>query len=329
VNGFLNLNKPLGFTSHDCVAKIRRLLKTKRVGHAGTLDPAATGVLPIALGRATRLLQYLRQDKAYRATIRFGLTTATDDAEGKILTCQAVPDLSLETVKAQLSQFEGKIQQVPPNYSAIQVQGKRLYDLARSGQPIEVSARAVEVYQLEVLAWRSGDFPELEIAIACGSGTYIRAIARDLGSALQTGATLSRLIRTESSGFTLSDSLTLDDLAIQIQEGHFTPTSPEIALSHLPMIKLPAETARRWCWGQKVAAEEKVECNRRSESRIEAALIEAEPEETLERDINHPSVTGSIVRIHHEDDRFLGIAQQVESFANVLLVPQMVFDPME
>ena len=125
-NGFLNLNKSVGFTSHDCVAKVRRLLNLKRVGHAGTLDPAATGVLPIALGRATRLLRYLPQDKAYHATIRFGLTTATDDLEGNVLSSQSVPWLTLEAVTAKLPLFEGKIQQVPPNYSAIQVQGKRL-----------------------------------------------------------------------------------------------------------------------------------------------------------------------------------------------------------
>ncbi|KAM3099206.1 tRNA pseudouridine(55) synthase TruB [Phormidesmis sp. 146-12] len=310
MNGFINLNKPAGFTSHDCVAKVRRLLNTKRVGHAGTLDPAATGVLPIALGRATRLLQYLRQDKAYRATIRLGITTATDDLEGEVLTRQAVPDLTLESVKAQLPQFAGKIQQVPPNYSAIQVQGKRLYDLARSGQAIDVAARSVEVHQIEVLDWRPGDFPELELAIACGPGTYIRAIARDLGAALQTGATLAALIRTESSGFVLSESLTIEALAAQIEAGQFSPLSPEVALSHLPIVTLSAETAQRWCWGQKVATDE--------------VLINLTNQHSAAR-VSHPS----IVQIRHEDDRFLGIAQQVESFDNILLVPQMVFDPMQ
>lgn len=308
MNGFLNLHKPLGFTSHDCVAKVRRLLKLKRVGHAGTLDPAATGVLPIALGRATRLLQYLRSDKAYRATIRFGLATATDDLEGEVLTSQAASGLTLEAVKAELPQFIGKIQQVPPNYSAVQVQGKRLYDLARSGQAIEVQARSVEIYSLEILDWRSGDFPELELAISCGSGTYIRAIARDLGVALQTGATLAALIRTESSGFLLSDSLTLDDLTTQLQNSQFSATAPEAALSHLPVITLPAEVARRWCWGQKVAIEER--------------------ENSLDRSAE-TDAGNLILRVHHEDDRFLGIAQQVESFDETLLVPQMVFDPMQ
>ncbi|HEY9875793.1 MAG TPA: tRNA pseudouridine(55) synthase TruB, partial [Candidatus Obscuribacterales bacterium] len=130
----MNLNKPAGMTSHDCVARVRRLLRLKRVGHGGTLDPAVTGVLPIAVGKATRLLQFLRQDKAYRGTIRLGLRTTTDDLEGEVIATQPVTNLSLDAVKFALEQFQGIIQQVPPSYSAIQVQGKRLYDLARAGE---------------------------------------------------------------------------------------------------------------------------------------------------------------------------------------------------
>ena len=295
-NGFLNLNKPLGFTSHDCVAKVRRFLKIKRVGHAGTLDPAATGVLPIALGRATRLLQYLPQDKAYHATIRFGLTTATDDLEGEVLAKQSGSALTLEAVRSQLPLFEGTIQQVPPNYSAIQVQGKRLYDLARSGETITVPARSVTIYQLEILEWRSGEFPELDLAIACGSGTYIRSIARDLGALLGVGGTLANLIRTDSSGLKLNDSLTLDELATQINDQTFSPIAPDVALSHLPIVTLPEEPAKRWRWGQKVVIEE--------------------------------AMDAAIVRVRHEDDRFLGIAQLTESEDGWILVPQMVFEPI-
>lgn len=296
-NGFLNLNKSVGFTSHDCVAKVRRLLQLKRVGHAGTLDPAATGVLPIALGRATRLLQYLPQNKAYHATIRFGLTTATDDLEGDMLLSQPVPWLTLETVTAKLPVFEGKIQQVPPNYSAIQVQGKRLYDLARSGESIEVPSRSVEIYSLEVLDWRSGEFPELELAIACGSGTYIRSIARDLGAMLATGGTLAKLIRTDSSGFTLKNSLTLDEFALQLQDDLFLPIAPDVALSHLPIVTLPEDPAKRWRWGQKVVS-------------------------------NDTLADATIVRIYHEDGRFLGISQVFKADTESLLVPQMVFEPI-
>ena len=136
--GFLNLNKSAGLTSHDCVARVRRILRLKRVGHAGTLDPAATGVLPLALGKATRLLQFLPPNKAYHAKIRFGVTTTTDDLEGEILTSQSVPHLQLEQIQEILPQFRGKIEQIPPLYSAIHVQGKRLYELARKGENIEI-----------------------------------------------------------------------------------------------------------------------------------------------------------------------------------------------
>jgi tRNA pseudouridine55 synthase len=246
VDGFLNLNKPFGFTSHDCVAKVRKILGTKKVGHAGTLDPAATGVLPIAVGRATRLLQYLHHDKAYHATIRFGMTTATDDLEGAILTQQRAPHLSLETVQAKLARFQGMIEQIPPNYSAIQIDGKRLYDLAREGKPIDVPARTIEIYSLQILEWRAGEFPELDLEIACGSGTYIRSVARDLGAELGTGATLAKLLRTESNGFLLRDSLSIEELPAPLMES-------EQAVLHLPEVNLDEITARRWCQGQKIA----------------------------------------------------------------------------
>ena len=294
VEGFLNLNKSVGMTSHDCVARVRRLVHLKRVGHGGTLDPSAIGVLPIALGKATRLLQFLPPNKAYQATIRLGVSTTTDDLEGEIIASQPSRSLSLEQVKTKLHMFDGKIMQVPPSYSAIQVQGKRLYNLARAGKSIEVPARTVEVFQLEILAWRPGDFPELDLAIACGAGTYIRAIARDLGVALQTGGTLAALTRTESSGFKLADSLTFTELEQQLQAGTFHPIPPAVALQHLPTVTLPATTAQRWCQGQRLP------------------WLEA----------THGS---DPLQVYHEDGRFLGIGQLVRADAGWLLVPQIVF----
>ncbi|HYW21347.1 MAG TPA: tRNA pseudouridine(55) synthase TruB [Nodularia sp. (in: cyanobacteria)] len=252
MQGFLNLNKFFDWTSHDCVARVRKLLRLKRVGHAGTLDPAATGVLPIALGTATRLLQYLPENKAYKATIRLGVQTTTDDLQGEIITSQPCPGLNFADVTTAMAQFHGKIEQIPPIYSAIQVDGKRLYDLARKGEIVEVPKRTVEIFHTEILDWRDGDFPELDVAIACGSGTYIRAIARDLGTTLETGGTLAALIRTASSGFNLTDSLTLTDLETQIQAGTFQPSIPDIALQHLPSVTLPAISAQKWCQGQKI-----------------------------------------------------------------------------
>ncbi|GAB4135695.1 MAG: tRNA pseudouridine(55) synthase TruB [Cyanobacteria bacterium J069] len=294
MDGFLNLHKPAGLTSHDCVARVRRLLKMKRVGHGGTLDPAATGVLPIALGRATRLLQFLRQDKAYEAIARFGLTTTTDDLEGEVLTQTPAPHLTREQVEHWLPKFLGTIQQVPPAYSAIQVGGQRLYNLARAGAAVEVPVRTVEVYRLELLDWQPGDFPAAKLAIACGAGTYIRSIARDLGSLLDTGGTLANLIRTQSHGFDLADSLSLDDLAAQAEAGTFEPIPAAIALAHLPAITLTEPDATRWTQGQKIGLEARGEG---SGVREAIALIAQ----------NAP------LRVCHADGRLLGIGKWVET----------------
>jgi tRNA pseudouridine55 synthase len=268
-----------------------------RVGHGGTLDPAAGGVLPIAVGKATRLLQFLPQDKAYRATIQFGITTTTDDLEGEIITSQPAADLSLEQIVPILKQFQGKIVQIPPKYSAIQVQGKRLYELARAGAEIDVPARTVEVDKIDILDWQTGDFPKLEVAIACGAGTYIRAIARDLGAVLGTGGTLAALTRTRSSGFEIATSISLEELAEAIAQGSFDPISPHMALQHLPRVNLPNSIARKWCLGQKISYPE-----------IPVGMI-----------------NDAFLRVEAEGDRFLGIGRFVETDDVRLLVPQIVF----
>ncbi|HEY9818402.1 MAG TPA: tRNA pseudouridine(55) synthase TruB [Candidatus Obscuribacterales bacterium] len=295
--GFLNLYKLAGWTSHDCVAKVRRILSQKRVGHGGTLDPAAVGVLPIAVGRATRLINYLSSDKAYRATIRFGVTTTTDDLEGEVIAEAPVPHLTLDDVTAILPRFEGQIDQIPPQYSAISVDGKRAYDLARAGQVVDIPIRTVTVYRIEVLAWRSLPYPELEVAIACSAGTYIRSIARDLGDQLQTGAALAHLIRTRSSGFVLEESITLDDLLAGWTAGENLFIPPEQALQHLPLLTLDGETARRWQQGQKVAIA--------------------------------PPTTSLHYRVHGEDQTFLGVGEWIDPTADQppRLRPRVVYDP--
>jgi tRNA pseudouridine55 synthase len=294
--GFLNLNKTLGLTSHDCVAKVRRSLNMRQIGHGGTLDPSATGVLPIAIGKATRLLQYLPQGKTYHATVRFGVQTTTDDLEGEVVRSQPVPHLTLENITNILPQFSGTIQQIPPSYSAIQVKGQRLYNLARAGKPVAAPVRTVVVDRIDVLNWRPGAFPELDLAIACGTGTYIRAIARDLGDRLGTGGTLAALCRTESCGFHLENSLTLETLTEQVATQTFQPIAPEVGLVHLPSIELDAEKARRWCQGQRI-------------TQTEPAL---------------PSDLG-IMRVHTKQQQFLGIGQLIQSQNEILLVPRLVF----
>lgn len=252
VDGFLNLHKPAGWTSHDCVAKLRRLLKTKKIGHGGTLDPAATGVLPIAVGRATRLLQYLPGDKAYRAVVQLGITTDTDDLDGTVLTRTLADHLTQATVSAQLSHFQGKIQQIPPMYSAVHVDGQRLYDLARKGNidPVNVPTRHVTVHHINVVDWQSGEAPRITLEINCGTGTYIRSIARDLGENLGVGGTLASLLRIQSSGFTLETSMPL--AALLEQSEPIQLITPAVALEHLPVIVLSSDAGRRWCLGQRL-----------------------------------------------------------------------------
>ncbi|MDB9313573.1 tRNA pseudouridine(55) synthase TruB [Spirulina sp. CS-785/01] len=291
--GFLNLHKPFGLTSHDCVAKVRKLLQLKRVGHGGTLDPKATGVLPIAFGKATRLLSYMPEEKVYHAIVRFGVQTSTDDLEGEVIESASASHLSLEDIQPHLEAFVGKITQIPPAYSAIQQGGKRLYELARAGKDVDVPPRTVEVYDIEVLNWQSGDYPELEIKIACGSGTYIRAIARDLGDKVGTGGTLAQLIRTRSCAMDLAHSITLETLSEQLTQGTFTPLSPAIPLAHLPSITLPTGTAKRWCNGQQVPLE---------------AHSEIPP----------------FIQVYNPDQQFLGIGEPLPQKTPPLLAPKVV-----
>ncbi len=247
MDGFLNLNKPAGFTSHDCVARVRRILKTKKVGHGGTLDPLATGVLPIAIGKATRLLPYLPNDKSYRAVIRFGIKTTTDDLEGEVVENLGAPDLQLAAIEQTLPSFIGEITQIPPIYSAIQVNGQRLYKLARAGETVEVPARIVQIQSISILQWQPGEFPELTVDIGCGSGTYIRSIARDLGMAVGTVATLANLVRTKSCNLELAHSISLTDLE---QASDFQPTAPLVALSQLPQVTLSTTELVDWFQGR-------------------------------------------------------------------------------
>lgn len=248
--GFINLNKPVGFTSHDCVAKLRKLLNTKKIGHGGTLDPAATGVLPVAVGKATRLLQFLPEPKAYRARIRLGVTTTTDDLEGEVINSVAVVDFESEEIIASLNNFVGKIEQIPPIYSAIKKEGKKLYELARKGEDVVVEPRTITITKIELLNIYRADFYELEVEINCSPGTYIRAIARDLGKMLGVGGTLADLIRTESCGMQLNNSITFEQIENQLQQQTFSLIQPSLLLSHLKAVTLKEAESIRWCQGQ-------------------------------------------------------------------------------
>ncbi len=212
-DGLIVVDKPGGMTSHDVVARVRRLAKTRRVGHGGTLDPMATGVLIIGVNRATRLLTYvIGSTKSYRATIRLGQTTVTDDAEGDVTATAPVDGITDEAIRAGLAAQTGEIDQVPSAVSAIKVNGERAYKRVRDGEAVELPARRVTVYALIVTDVRRGGHLEVDVEVSCSSGTYIRAIARDLGRTLGCGGHLTALRRTAVGGFTLAEASTLAEL---------------------------------------------------------------------------------------------------------------------
>jgi tRNA pseudouridine55 synthase len=245
MDGIFNINKATGMTSHDVVAKIRKHLKQKRVGHAGTLDPLASGVLPICVGQATRVAEYLSESgKAYQAEIIFGVATDTYDAEGIITSTGSTADITLAMIAETLEHFRGPQMQFPPLYSAIKIQGQPAYKRARAGEEIALEPRPIVIYSLEILDWIP---PHLTLAIECSKGTYIRSLAHDLGTQLGCYAYLSALVRTRSGPFTLSESITIEQLADAIetnsvQQYHFPVDK---ALEQFPAIKLDAENVER------------------------------------------------------------------------------------
>ena len=206
--GLIIVDKPAGLTSHDVVARIRRLAKTRRVGHGGTLDPMATGVLVIGVGRATRLLTYvIGAEKGYAATIRLGQSTVTDDAEGDVVAVTPADDVPDAAIRAGLGALTGQISQVPSAVSAIKVNGQRAYARVRAGEEVALAARTVTVSRLDLLALRRlPGLVDLDVDVACSSGTYIRALARDLGNALGVGGHLTALRRTSVGSFTLAEA---------------------------------------------------------------------------------------------------------------------------
>jgi tRNA pseudouridine55 synthase len=242
VDGILNINKAVGMTSHDVVAKVRRLLKQKRVGHTGTLDPLASGVLPICVGQATRVAEYLSESgKAYLAGIVFGVVTDTCDAEGSVIRTADASQLTLAQIEAALPHFLGEQMQVPPRYSAIKLKGQPAYRLARAGEEVVLEPRPVTIHHLDIQAWQP---PRLTLAVECSKGTYIRSLAYDLGERLGCGAYLASLTRTRSGPFTLSESITLEQLAEAIENGNLAAYLHPIdsALQQYPALYLDTAT---------------------------------------------------------------------------------------
>jgi len=249
LDGILNLDKPSGLTSHDVVAQVRAVAGQRRVGHAGTLDPLASGVLLVCLGRATRLVEYLMDStKVYRARIRLGMTTDTYDATGTVLQERPV-EVDRATVETALARFRGPVLQVPPMYSALKRDGQPLYRLARRGVTVERQPRAVEIYRLDLTAWEP---PYLTVEVACSAGTYIRSLAHDLGERLGCGAYMDALTRLASGDFRIEEAIPLAALTRERLLASLLP--PDAALRRYPVLRLDEAGVRTVRMGQTVVA---------------------------------------------------------------------------
>jgi tRNA pseudouridine55 synthase len=248
--GLVVVDKPGGMTSHDVVARVRRLAGTRKVGHAGTLDPMATGVLLVGVGRATRLLGHLQlTDKSYDATIRLGAATTTDDAEGELLAQSPAAHLDEDVVRSALAGFVGEVDQVPSSVSAIKVDGRRAYDRVRAGEQVELAARRVRIDRIDVHGLtREGDFTDVAVSVHCSTGTYVRSIARDLGDLLGVGGHLTRLRRTAVGAFGLDRANTLDQLAERYEQ---LPLE-EVARASFPTYDLDEQQATDVGFGRKL-----------------------------------------------------------------------------
>jgi len=262
-DGLLVVDKPSGWTSHDVVGRVRRLAGTRKVGHAGTLDPMATGVLVLGVGRATRLLTYLvGADKEYTATIRLGQATVTDDAEGDVTEALGAPDVSPAALEAALDGLRGPIQQVPSAVSAIKVDGKRSYARVRGGEQVELAARPVVIHRFDVLAHRATTaadgtaVTDLDVVVGCSSGTYVRALARDLGAALGTGGHLTALRRTHVGPFDLAAAADLAELGVAHEQGRPVPllSLTESCRQAFPVRDLTAEETTAVRYGKRLTA---------------------------------------------------------------------------
>jgi tRNA pseudouridine55 synthase len=240
--GALNVHKPAGLTSRAVVDRVERLIRPVRAGHAGTLDPLATGVLVICVGQATRLIQYVqRMPKTYRGTFLLGRSSETDDVEGDVVPVANAPEPSRESLDNVLKQFIGDILQRPPAHSAIKLAGRRAYKLARRGIAVEIAPRTITIHSIAV---RRYDYPQLELDIECGSGTYVRSLGRDLGAALGTAAVMSALERTAIGRFRIQDAIALDDLTAETLSQHLQPALtvvedlPRVALSEAQLLEI-------------------------------------------------------------------------------------------
>jgi len=240
LNGFLNVLKAPGMTSSDVVVALRRILHSKKIGHTGTLDPGAAGVLAVAVGKATRAIEYAADvDKVYRCRLILGVATDTDDLEGSTTYTHRGPLPDRAALGDAIDRYVGDIDQTPPDYSAVKIDGKRAYALAREGKDVTIAPRRVTVHTIEILR-EAGD-GQFDLDIVCGKGVYIRSLCRDIGETLGCGGTMGYLIRTRNGSFTIEDSLTLDEIQKMAEDGILCPIAMDETLSHLPKLTWPEE----------------------------------------------------------------------------------------
>ncbi|MFZ0130377.1 MAG: tRNA pseudouridine(55) synthase TruB [Candidatus Dormiibacterota bacterium] len=250
--GVLPLDKPAGITSFDAVRQVRRILGERRVGHAGTLDPTATGLLPICVGRTTRFVDYFHaQPKTYHCVVRLGERSDTCDTEGVIVTGADASGLATDRIRAELARFTGDIDQIPPMHSAVRHEGRHLYELARAGEEVVRRPRTVTIHSAELVDYRPGPVAEAEIVVVSGKGAYMRVLAADLGDALGTGGLLGWLSRTSYGTLTLGSSITLDQLEA-MEDPWSALLPPDVAVAHLPLVQLGPAQVQQVRRGQSV-----------------------------------------------------------------------------
>lgn len=315
MDSVLNINKPMGMTSHDVVDGLRRILNEKKAGHTGTLDPDATGVLPVCFGKATKIIQFIQDhEKGYQGTATLGVITDTMDSGGKILSISdgdQVDNIDLNEVRVVFNSFIGEIEQIPPMVSAIKVQGRRLYKLARQGKSVSRRPRKIRIYELEVTGFYKEEeprvhpsrlFTRIDFQVRCSKGTYIRSLVSDIGDALGCGAHLSRLVRTKSGIFELKDSVSLEEIRADPGSALKLGKTIDEVLYFMPVIVIADRARSRFLNGVPV---------RRSE------VINSENSFQI----------GDLVRIHDEADMLLGICRAVggsEVYSSEALDPQTV-----
>jgi tRNA pseudouridine55 synthase len=264
LSGIINLKKEAGMTSHDAVFKLRKILKEKKIGHGGTLDPDVTGVLPIAVGKATRLIEYMQEEgKVYEGEITLGFSTTTEDASGDVVEVTPVsPDLSQEMVDQAMAAFVGQIVQIPPMYSAVKVDGRKLYEYARAGQEVERPKRTIEISSFERTSplVAEGDLVRFTFRVKCGKGTYVRTLSVDLGAKLGYASHMSKLERTGSAGLTLDDALTLAEISDLVEKEDFSFLRPlELGIGDLPTVELTSEQVTEVSFGRRISLETDVD----------------------------------------------------------------------